>query len=331
VLTKESPETYLVTPAKAGVHEPLKLVYFGTAAFAVPPLERLFALPNFEIVAVVTQPDRPAGRSQELRGTPVAECARQLGLRLFQPESLKDDAVVEMLRALEADVFVTAAYGQIVPQRVLDLPPLGSLNLHGSILPKYRGASPIQAAIAAGEPETGVTLMRMDAQVDHGEVYDVATATIAPDDTYATLEAKLAHVAADLIAADLPRIADGSLHPVPQDHSQATFTTIVHKADGEVHWAEQTATEIERKKRAYTPWPGIFMLLPRKGTEPFRVKLLDIAVDHATPTIAPGTSYVTPDGLPALRTKEGGLILKTVQPEGKGPMDGKAFQNGYLK
>lgn len=311
----------------------MNIIYFGAGAFAVAPLRALASNPDIKLLAVVTRPDRPVGREKKLVGTPVAVTARELVLTLIQPESFKDGSVETTLSALNADVFIVASYGKIVPQSILDLPRLGCLNLHGSILPAYRGASPIQSAIAAGEVETGVSLMKMDAEVDHGPVYATATTPIEKNDTHDSLELKLGDVAADLLMMSLPMIANGSMAPIEQDHSAATFTKIIEKEDGLVRWAEEPATQIERKLRAYTPWPGIYTILTKGETgkeSTMRLKLLEVAIDHNSPAdIAPGTHYIASNGYPAIRAHQAGLILTKVQPEGKPPMDGKAFLNGH--
>lgn len=307
----------------------LRIVYFGTANFAVPPLKALFgAKGHAEIVAVVTKPDKPVGRKGEPRPSPVAAAAREAGAMLLMPPTLKGDEIRDRLEALHADLFVVAAYGKIVPQAILDLPALGCLNLHGSLLPKYRGASPIQAAIAAGERETGVTLMRMDEQVDHGPILATVSVPIEPGDTYGTLEAKMADAAADLLVTHLDDIAAGRLVPQEQRHEEATYTAIIGREDGFVRWDGIDAQAVERRLRAFDPWPGLYAVWTRNG-RPLRLKLTDVHAIENRPGHRAGTAFVDDEGFPAVAARSGAVRLLQVQPEGKKPMDGKSFLNGY--
>jgi methionyl-tRNA formyltransferase len=307
----------------------LRIIYFGTADFAVPPLEALLGSPErFSVLAVVSQPDKPVGRKGEVTASPVTMAARARGATLLQLKTLKDPAVQAQLAGLEADVFVVAAYGKILPKAVLDIPRLGCVNLHGSLLPLHRGASPIQAAIAAGDAETGVTLMLMDEAVDHGAMLATVTLPIAPDDTHATLEAKLGGAAAGLLADNLAEYAAGELPAKEQDHDRATFTAILSREDGFVSWANEDAAAIERKRRAFTPWPGIYALWNRKGA-PLRLKLLAVEVADAPAGAVPGAVTKAADGAPLVAAKTGAVILLEIQPEGKKPMPWKAFLNGY--
>jgi methionyl-tRNA formyltransferase len=306
----------------------IRIVYFGTSTFAVPPLLRLLDQPDrFEVVAVVSQPDRPVGRKAVLTPTPVSAAALERGVKLLRYEKLKPAEVAAELGAFHSDVFVTAAYGRIIPQHLLDLPGVAPLNLHGSLLPRHRGASPIQRAIKDGDAVTGVSLMKMDAEMDHGPVYATVETPIAADDTYTTLEAKLAHAASELLIEHLPRIVDGTLLPTEQDHAAATATGLIAKEDGRADLRAASAVELERTLRAYTPWPGLAIeWMTAEGTTEL-LKLVRVEVASA-PELAPGAHGVTTDGFPAVGTREGTLVLREVQPAGKKPMDGKAFLNG---
>lgn len=307
----------------------IRIVYFGTADFAVAPLRALLDSPDqFEVIGVVSRPDMPVGRKQELTAAPVVALARERRLPLFQPTKMKDDAFFAALSALAPDVLVTASYGRIIPQRILDLARIAPLNLHGSLLPKYRGASTIQAAILEGETVTGVSLMVMDTEVDHGPVISMVETPITTDDTHATLENRLGGAAAALLVRDLAPFCDGTLKAVPQDHERATFTKLIEKEDGLIHWRTMDAARIERMSRAYSPWPGAFFVWKRDGVH-LRVKVLKAAVIVAESEVPAGTCFVTPDGQPAVVTMEGVLVLLEVQPEGKKPMPGKAFLNGH--
>jgi methionyl-tRNA formyltransferase len=308
-----------------------KIIYFGTSNFAVPPLLALLEDGRFSVVAVVSQPDKPAGRKGELKPCPVARTARQRGLHLLQPEKLKESLVQQEIANLKPDLFVVAAYGKILPAALLAVPGSGAVNLHGSILPKYRGASPIQSAILAGEKSTGVSLMLMDKEMDHGPVFATAVTPISDEDTYGTLENKLAEAAAKLLINRLADIAAGSCPAQEQVHDRATYTKILSRQDGSIAWNDETAEEIARKIHAFDPWPGVFALW-RRGDRVLRMKLLSIK-----PTLAPahgrltkpGTIFVTEQKNPAVVTKAGAVELISVQIEGKKASSGQALLHGY--
>ncbi|HJW83951.1 MAG TPA: methionyl-tRNA formyltransferase [Anaerolineae bacterium] len=231
-----------------------RLVFMGSPALAVPTLDALAR--EHELLAVFTQPDKPAGRGRKLTAAPVKIWADERGVPVYQPRSLrKEPDAIEALRVVRPDAIVVVAYGLILPQAVLDLPSCGCLNLHASLLPKYRGAAPIPAAILAGEAETGVTVMRMDAGVDTGPIYAQARQAIRPDDTSATLGVRLAELGARLMLHTLPKILRRDIQPVEQDHAQATLSPKLDKDDGRIDWS-RPALYIDRMIRAYTPWPG---------------------------------------------------------------------------
>ena len=234
----------------------MAIVFLGTPAFAVPSLRRL-AAGGFEIAAVYTQPDRPAGRGRHPAPPPVKTAALELGLEIRQPESLRDPAALAELAALRPEAAVGVAYGQILRREVLDIPDRGVLNVHPSLLPRHRGASPVPAAILAGDAETGVTIILMDAGMDSGPVVAQRRAPIQDSDTTASLMARLADVAADLLAETLPRWLRGEIEPQPQDGSQATKAPLLKKEQGEIDWS-LPAADIWRRVRAYNPWPGAY-------------------------------------------------------------------------
>lgn len=306
--------------------EQTSIIYFGTTPFAVPALRALVDDPRFRVDLVVSQPDRPAGRKGALKESAVTAFAREHDLDLYQPTSLKDGDAVALLREFEADVFVVAAYGKIIPQTILDLPKIAPLNLHGSILPKHRGAAPIQTAILEGDTETGVTLMRMDAKMDHGPLYTTASVTIDDDDTYTSLEKRLADVSASLLTVHLPGIIEGSLEAKGQRHDLATFTKILTRADGKIDWSAEDALHIERKVRAFDPWPGCFTTWGDERT-PSRLKIVKAKVTKDGGDA--GTPYENTDGYPSVHTVMGSIVLLEVQPEGKRAMDGREFLRGY--
>lgn len=242
----------------------LKVVFAGTAAFAVPSLRSLHAA-GHDIVLVITQPDRPGHRMKVTR-SPVKMAAQGLGLRVYQPEKMRDPAVISRLHELKPDVIVVVAYGQIIPLDVLAIPARGVLNVHASLLPRHRGAAPIAYAILAGDRETGVTIMKMDEQLDHGPILATRKTLIGTRENAAELTARLAEMGADLLVETLSRLDD--IEPVGQDHAAATVASRLRREDGELDW-NLGAEEIDRRVRALQPWPGA--TLPTKRG---RVKVL---------------------------------------------------------
>lgn len=232
-----------------------RIVFMGTPEFAVPTLQRL--LRHHDVIGVITQPDRPAGRQRQLQQSPVKRLALAAGIPVFQPEKLRRPEAIAQLKQWEADVYVVAAFGQILPQEVLDIPKHGSLNVHASLLPRWRGAAPIQAAIRAGDKETGVTIMKMDAGLDTGPILTQRVVPIAPDETGQSLHDRLAVVGAELLIETLPGYLSGEIVPQPQDDSRATHAPLLKKEDGHIDWT-QSAEAIERMVRAFTPWPGTY-------------------------------------------------------------------------
>ena len=233
----------------------MRVIFMGTPDFAVPALLALAEMPEVEVVGVVTRLDKPARRSTTPQPPPVKVAALANGLPVLQPGSLRKPSAQALLTALQPDIIVVAAFGQILPPEVLALPPHDCLNVHASLLPKYRGASPIASAILAGDAETGNTIMRMDVGLDTGAIITQEALPIAPDDTKPTLEAKLAQHGAALLARTLPDWVGGKLTAIPQDESQATMTRLIRKEDAAIAWA-QSAAQIARQVRAFTPWPG---------------------------------------------------------------------------
>ncbi len=237
----------------------MSIVFLGTPTFAVPALVRLVE-DRHRIAAVITQPDRSAGRSRQARPSPVKIAAQTLGLPVLQPESLRSPEFIEALRKLSPDVIVVAAYGQILRQSVLDIPARGVLNIHPSLLPRWRGASPIPAAILAGDNATGVSIMLMDAGMDSGPLLTQTDIPIGDEDTTLSLSHTLAGEAADLVAQTLPRWLSGELSQQPQDDKLVTYCPLLRKEDGAIDWA-LPAIDIWRRVRAYNPWPGAFTFL----------------------------------------------------------------------
>jgi methionyl-tRNA formyltransferase len=297
-----------------------RIVFMGSPAFAVPALERL--ADSYEVVAVVTQPDRPAGRKRRLTAPPVKAAALARGLPVWQPPTLRTPQAVARLRALAPDLVVVVAFGQILRANVLEIPPHGCLNLHGSLLPKYRGAAPVPATILSAETETGVTLMRMDEGMDTGPVIAQATCPIAPDDTTATLGDKLCHLGADLLIETLPRWLAGEVTSQPQDDSQATYCHPIAKSDGRLDW-QLSAEELARRVRAFIPWPTAFTSWQGKQLKVLRA----LPLSNWRGEGRPGEVVALDDGV-GVATGRGALRLEEVQLAGKRAMTTGDFLRG---
>jgi len=239
----------------------LRIVFMGTAELSCDSLRALLASPAFQVVAVVTQPDRPKGRELKLQPSPVKQLALHASLPVLQPERARDEALLSALRELQPDLIAVAAYGQILPQSILDLPRFGCLNLHTSLLPKYRGAAPIQWAILNGDAETGVTIMKMDAGLDTGDILAQATTPIHPEDNSETLHDRLARMGAELLMRTLPDYVAGKLLARPQPVEGASYAPKIKKQDGRLDWT-QPARALWNRVRGLVPWPGAFSYLP---------------------------------------------------------------------
>jgi methionyl-tRNA formyltransferase len=244
----------------AATMKELKIVFMGTAELSCASLEKLARDKFFSIVAVVTQPDKPKGRELKLQFSPVKILAEKLNLPLLQPAKARDEKFISELRELKPDLIVVVAYGQILPQAILDLPKFGCVNVHTSLLPKYRGASPIQSVILDGETETGVTIMKMDAGLDTGDIITQTRTPISPEDNSQTLHDRLAQLGAELLARTIPDFVAGKIKPRPQPAEGASYAAKIKKEDGRIDW-NQPAQKILDQLRAFTPWPGAFTFL----------------------------------------------------------------------
>ena len=287
----------------------IRVIFLGTPAFAVHPLLALHADPRVTVVAVVTQPDRPAGRSGDPQPPPVKRAAAAYGIRVLQPETLKDPAVVAELAALAPDVGVVAAYGEILRRDVLAIPPLGYLNIHPSLLPRWRGPTPVTGAILAGDAETGVSIMLLEPKMDTGPLLLQERQPLLPDGRAGALNDALFQRGAALLPGVLVDYAAGRLAPVPQQHEAATVTKLLRKSDGQIDWAAP-AIQIERMTRAYDPWPGALTVW--RG-QPLKILAARVIDHQAAP---PGTLLDTADGV-AVTSGSGALLLETVQPAGR--------------
>ena len=239
---------------------PPRIIFLGTAELSCASLEKLAASWDFSVVAVVTQPDKPKGRDLRLTSSPVKILAEKLNLPVLQPLKARDEKFIGELRELKPDLLVVVAYGQILPQAILDLPPHGCVNVHTSMLPKYRGAAPIQWAIANGEPETGVTIMKMDAGLDTGPILSMRRTPILPEDDSQTLHDRLAQLGAELLVETIPDYVAGKIRPQPQPAEGSTSAAKIKKEDGQIDW-NLPAEKIWNRLRAFTPWPGAFTFL----------------------------------------------------------------------
>lgn len=299
----------------------MRVVFLGTPEFAVPSLNALIAA--HQVLAVFTQPDRPKGRGNQVAQSAVKEAALAHGLPVFQPERVRRPEVVEQLRDLNAEIMIVVGYGQIIPQSIIDLPPHGILNVHGSLLPKYRGAAPIQWAIANGEQETGVTIMQIDAGLDTGDMLLKASSPIEPSETAPELSGRLAPLGAEFLLRAMEQIQNGSIRPEKQDDAEATYAPILKKEDGRIDW-QRPARQIFNRLRGFTPWPGAYTT--------FRDQSLLVVTAEPVETessLAPGGLRVEKKRLFAGCGENTVLELKEVQPAGKKRMPAEAFLNGY--
>jgi methionyl-tRNA formyltransferase len=304
----------------------MAIVFIGTPEFAVPSLRRLVEA-GHSVASVVTQPDRPAGRGRSLTPPAVKAAALELGLPVLQPKSLRDPDVLDRLRALHPDALVAVAFGQLLRPDVLALAPKGVLNVHPSLLPRWRGASPIAGAILGGDEETGVTIMLMDAGLDTGPILSQRTYPVSPHDTTGSLTRILADAGAELLAETLPLWLAGEIEPRPQDDALATTTTLVRKEDGALDWV-LSAHELWLRVRAYNPWPGAFATL-----DGGQVNIWEAWPVESSGTEAPGTIIaVPPESLPraafAVQTGDGALAVIEVQRAGRKRLTSEEFLRG---
>ena len=294
----------------------MRLVYFGTSGFAVPALERLAP----HVTLVVSQPDRPSGRGMETKRSEVSEAALRLGLPLETPEKSRDADFIERLRLEDADAFVVASYGQILSRKLLAIPRNGCFNLHASLLPKYRGAAPIQYAVLNGDTVTGVTLMAMDAGMDTGDMIAKQETQIGPDETAGGLHDRLAAIAAELVGQWVERLATGEFPREPQDEAQASYAPKVTKADAELDFDRPAKEEYDRF-RAFTPVPGAWV-----ATRTGQIKVKAASLGGRETAVPSGTVVATRPFEVAFST--GTVVFESVQPEGRKAVSGVDFANG---
>ena len=299
----------------------MRVAYAGTPEFAVPALRALLGSPH-SVVGVLTQPDRPKGRGRQVAPSPVKVAALEHGLPVSQPQTLRDESSRADLVRWHPDVLVVVAYGLILPQAVLDLPRMGCVNIHASLLPRWRGAAPIQRAVLEGDPETGVTIMLMDAGLDTGPILLQEAVAIAPTDTAASLHDSLAKQGARALLAALEGLAGGSLTPHPQPSEGVSYAAKINKSEALLDWT-RSAAEIVRKVRAFNPWP---IAETQLEGEQLRIYAASVASAPATPT-RPGTIAVTREGHVTVSCGFGAVTLEEVQRPGRRPISGRDFAN----
>ena len=316
---------------------PLRIIFCGTPEFALPSLRHLLTQPDFEVAGVVTQPDRPRGRGHATSSSPVKELAVAAGLRVYQPEKIRSDEALEYFKRTAPDAVVIIAYGQIILQRLIDLPRLGWINLHGSLLPKYRGAAPIHRAILHGDKRTGLTTMRIDAGLDTGPTLLKFEAEIGPDETAPELYARLSEAGAPLVAETLRALDRGTIAPTPQDNSQASFAPPLKKEEGRIDWS-QRAQQIYNRIRGLQPWPGAFTSFRGKNCAIWGRPILKENGPASSAASAPAASpppgeIVTGGGKVSVACGDNTTLqLEFVQLEGRKRITALEFANGaHLK
>jgi methionyl-tRNA formyltransferase len=329
----------------------IKTIFFGTPRFAEIVLEKIIADGSYEILGVVTTPDEPVGRKQILTAPMAKVLAEKNGLKVWQPERLDDGFYEELknynhpdptavgspllrkegIAKTNIDLFIVAAYGKIIPENFLNLPKFGCLNIHPSLLPKYRGASPIQSALLSGEKETGVTIMKMDAEMDHGPIVSGIKYQVSKTDTTEILMEKLASVGAELLLKTIPDYLAGKIELKEQDHGAATFCKIIKKGDGEIDWSKP-AEEIYNQWRAFWPWPGVFANIKTLKHENIKTKFIELFLTHESDEKRVTGELFTENGKLFVAGGDNQLLeIIKLQPEGKNVLEAREFINGYLK
>lgn len=302
-----------------------RVVFFGSGEIAIPAFRRLIDS-GPRPVALVTQPDRPAGRHRIPTAPPIKRVAVEAGIPVLQPESVRDPQSLAVLEGLEADLMVVMAYGQILPKRLLAMPRLACINLHASLLPRHRGAACIQAAIDAGDSETGITVMHVAPKLDAGDIIHAIATPILPEDTGGSLHDRLAEIAAHALAEALPGLLDGSAPRIPQDDSLATYVPKLEREDGRIDWS-RPATEIARRVRAYDPWPGTWCWL-EDGDSRKRLKIFPGRFE-AKGGGTPGEIQVDAQGEPRITCGSGSFVPREVQPDGGRRMTAAEWVRGW--
>jgi methionyl-tRNA formyltransferase len=304
----------------------MRIIFIGTGEIGLPALHALTKTPEHHVLAVVTQPDRPVGRQLKLAASPIKEAAFKLHLKIYQPEKIGSAASVAQLKYLKPDLIVVAAYGQILTKDILNLPKYGCLNIHASLLPKYRGASPIHAAIAAGEKQSGVTIMWMDEGLDTGDILLQEPTTLRRHETAETLHDRLAKLGADGLMKAIPLVETGNAPRIKQDKEKATLTKKLRKEDGHIKW-DRPQMEIDAHIRAMTPWPSAYVWIPQEADHKM-LKIFTTIISRRTKGQPGEIMRVDRHGI-LVAAKVGGLLLREVQLEGKKRMHAAEFARGF--
>ena len=296
----------------------MRILFMGSPQFAVPSLRVLAS--NYNLIGVVTQPDRPAGRGKALRPSAVKTVAEDLALNILQPKKLRNEDVISQIQVLHPECIIVAAYGQILPQKILDIPPFGCLNIHASVLPRWRGAAPVQASILHGDEETGISIMLMDAGLDTGPILSQVRLGIQENETAGDLANRLSHIGAELLLETLPAYFSGEIGPIPQDDHLATHAPMIKKSEGALDF-NKPSIQLSRQVRAFEPWPTSYFYWDGKR----------IVVKKASPAVwkemEPGrVIFLAP--YPAITTSDGVLVLEEIHPAGRKIMPGDAFLRG---
>lgn len=302
----------------------MKIIFMGTPDFAVSSLRALLQN-NFKVVTVITQPDRPGGRGKKMRPSSVKTAALDAGIPVYQPEKIRDPGVVKVIKDLHADIIVVAAFGQILPSEILNIPQYGCINVHASLLPAYRGAAPIHRAVLNGEVETGVTIMQMDIGLDTGDMHMKEKVLIEPDDTVGVVHDKLANLGGSILVKTLEQIKDNQVNPVPQDDNQSSYAPMLTWADEIIDW-EQDAQAIKNQVRGLNPWPGARTFLGDKLLKIWQVEVVD---NYSFDVANPGLILEAGDDRGIIvQTGNGALSINELQLQGKKRMNVSQFLRG---
>src|SRR6266700_2851194 len=304
----------------------MRIVFIGTGEIGVPTLQALLRSSEHRLTGVVTQPDKPVGRTQQIEPPPIKRALAGTKMSILQPVRIKGREAIEEVRALRPEAIVVMAYGQILPRDLLEIPPVACLNLHASLLPRWRGAAPIQAAIAAGDPETGITVMYMAEGLDTGDILLQRKIEILPTDTGGSLHDRLAQIAPDALLESLQLLAKAIAPRVPQNNAFATYAPKLNRNDGKIDWAERVEV-IERKVRAFNPWPGAFTTVAAKSGKPRNLKIFSASIVDLTGE--PGEILQTGKRGLVIAASDRALSLEEVQPEGKRRMTSAEFLHGF--
>jgi len=297
----------------------MKIIYFGTPEFAVPSLKILNNIPHFEIVSVITQPDKAIGRKKIITPSPVKKTAIELGLKVFQPSNKNE--IRDFLKSTPADLYIVIAFGMILSPEILNLPKYGALNVHASLLPKYRGASPIQESLLNGDKTTGISIIKMNDKMDQGDILLLKRLNIDQNDNYPSLSKKLSELSGIILPLAIMDFIENNLNLIKQNNNQATYCRKITKKDGKIDFKKQKANEIINMLKAYTPWPGVYFDLKDKS-----IKIIE--TDYENTVIPAGKFQIEGKNL-KIGTQKGAIIPKKIQIQGKNEMEIQDFLNGY--